>query len=91
MKKPELLRYLISSINYDRRRNAYLVDVLRVDDSLNFAARTGVGSTLVISKGTLEAARKMHGQDLIGAPVICKVTYDTGNILGSSAFYANTR
>ena len=93
-RKPDQLhRCLISDLHFDRRRGVYLVDVLRVDGSLNFANKTGIGSTVVMTRARLDEAVEIHQvgtkRKLIGAPIICRVKFETGNVLGSSTFERN--
>ena len=94
MKKSKQVRCLISNITKaGAGRDYYFVDVLQADTA-NLATKTGIGSTVVMSKTHVAEALKLHGlktvKSLVGAPVICSVKHDTGNVLGSSTFYKNT-
>lgn len=94
MKQRQQIRYLITAIKRNYRTGGYDVDALRVDNHLNMATQTGVGTTVSMTIAQVQEARMMHqlktNRQLVGAPIICTVSYDTPNILGSSAFERNT-
>ena len=94
MKKPKYERCLITSITpFKWPKTLYYVNVL-TSATANMATGTGIASTITMNKAQLDEAKQMHGlrtlKALLGAPVICKVEYNTSNVLGESTFHKNT-
>lgn len=92
MKQSILRKYLISEIYKKKHPSFYVVDVLAVDESLNMATKTGIGSTIYIPDSALKTAMAEHGlktvKSMVGFPVTCKTVFEGGNVLGSSSFHS---
>ena len=94
MKRPTYERCLITGVTrlvWPSPR--YYVNTLQASTA-NMATKTGIACTVSMTKEQIEEAKKMHGlktlKSLVGAPIICKVEFGGGNVLGSSRFHKNT-